>query len=86
MWYDIIPYNFEKSPLLNNQNSSTFQVSPGKIIFFPYILLYPRQILFSKDNNLMEVHEPDKMSSAERALRHGQMKQLKDMRRLYFTY
>ncbi|CAK1581156.1 unnamed protein product [Parnassius mnemosyne] len=36
-----------------------------------------------QDNNLMESPEPENMSSAERALRHGQMKQLKDMRRQY---
>ncbi|XP_026741114.1 probable ATP-dependent RNA helicase DHX34 isoform X1 [Trichoplusia ni] len=36
-----------------------------------------------QDNNLMETQEPESMSSAERALRHGQMKQLKDMRRQY---
>nr|XP_049702650.1 probable ATP-dependent RNA helicase DHX34 isoform X1 [Helicoverpa armigera] len=34
-------------------------------------------------NNLMETPEPESMSSAERALRHGQMKQLKDARRQY---
>ncbi|KOB74081.1 ATP-dependent RNA helicase [Operophtera brumata] len=32
-------------------------------------------------NNLMETIEPEAMSSAERAMRHGQLKQLKDMRR-----
>ncbi|XP_013142915.1 PREDICTED: uncharacterized protein LOC106106801 [Papilio polytes] len=31
----------------------------------------------------METMEPETMSSAERAMRHGQMKQLKDMRRQY---
>ncbi|XP_046966697.1 probable ATP-dependent RNA helicase DHX34 [Vanessa cardui] len=36
-----------------------------------------------QDNNLTEAPEPETMSSAERALRHGQMKQLKDMRRQY---
>ncbi|CAH2087005.1 unnamed protein product [Euphydryas editha] len=36
-----------------------------------------------QDNNLKEAPEPETMSSAERALRHGQMKQLKDMRRQY---
>ncbi|KAJ2949643.1 hypothetical protein O0L34_g15568 [Tuta absoluta] len=36
-----------------------------------------------QDNNLMETPEPESMSSAERAMRHGQMKQLKDMRRKY---
>ncbi|XP_045775996.1 probable ATP-dependent RNA helicase DHX34 isoform X1 [Maniola jurtina] len=36
-----------------------------------------------QDNNLMEAPEPETMSSAERSLRHGQMKQLKDMRRQY---
>ncbi|XP_075979752.1 putative ATP-dependent RNA helicase DHX34 [Anticarsia gemmatalis] len=36
-----------------------------------------------QDNNLMETPEPENVSSAERALRHGQMKQLKDMRRKY---
>ncbi|KAL0870455.1 hypothetical protein ABMA27_005452 [Loxostege sticticalis] len=36
-----------------------------------------------QDNNLMETVEPETMSSSERALRHGQMKQLKDMRRQY---
>ncbi|KAL4710992.1 hypothetical protein ACJJTC_017957, partial [Scirpophaga incertulas] len=36
-----------------------------------------------QDNNLMETPEPESMSSAERALRHGQLKQLKDMRRQY---
>lgn len=36
-----------------------------------------------QDNNLSETPEPETMSSAERALRHGQMKQLKDMRRQY---
>ncbi|XP_060804525.1 probable ATP-dependent RNA helicase DHX34 [Amyelois transitella] len=36
-----------------------------------------------QDNNLMETVEPEAMSSAERSLRHGQMKQLKDMRRQY---
>ncbi|CAH2049462.1 unnamed protein product, partial [Iphiclides podalirius] len=36
-----------------------------------------------QDNNLMESVEPESMSSAERALRHGQMKQLKDLRRQY---
>ncbi|KAG6453031.1 hypothetical protein O3G_MSEX007941 [Manduca sexta] len=36
-----------------------------------------------QDNNLMETQEPETMSSAERALRHGQLKQLKDMRRQY---
>ncbi|XP_045538727.1 probable ATP-dependent RNA helicase DHX34 [Papilio machaon] len=36
-----------------------------------------------QDNNLMESVEPESMSSAERAMRHGQMKQLKDMRRQY---
>ncbi|KAJ0175217.1 hypothetical protein K1T71_009358 [Dendrolimus kikuchii] len=36
-----------------------------------------------QDNNLMETMEPETMSSAERALRHGQMKHLKDMRRQY---
>ncbi|XP_049871355.1 probable ATP-dependent RNA helicase DHX34 [Pectinophora gossypiella] len=36
-----------------------------------------------QDNNLMETMEPETMSSAERAMRHGQLKQLKDMRRQY---
>ncbi|XP_073960326.1 probable ATP-dependent RNA helicase DHX34 [Choristoneura fumiferana] len=36
-----------------------------------------------QDNNLMETPEPESMSSAERSVRHGQMKQLKDMRRQY---
>ncbi|XP_063627218.1 probable ATP-dependent RNA helicase DHX34 isoform X1 [Cydia splendana] len=36
-----------------------------------------------QDNNLMETPEPESMSSAERSLRHGQMKQLKNMRRQY---
>ncbi|CAG4935037.1 unnamed protein product [Colias eurytheme] len=36
-----------------------------------------------QDNNLMEAPEAESMSSAERSLRHGQMKQLKDMRRQY---
>ncbi|XP_059056112.1 probable ATP-dependent RNA helicase DHX34 [Achroia grisella] len=36
-----------------------------------------------QDNNLMESIEPEAMSSTERALRHGQLKQLKDMRRQY---
>ncbi|KPJ03134.1 putative ATP-dependent RNA helicase DHX34 [Papilio xuthus] len=35
------------------------------------------------DNNLMETVEPESMSSAERALRHGQMKYLKNIRRQY---
>ncbi|VVC91590.1 unnamed protein product [Leptidea sinapis] len=34
-----------------------------------------------QDNNLMEVIEAESMSSSERAMRHGQIKQLKDMRR-----
>ncbi|XP_053611726.1 probable ATP-dependent RNA helicase DHX34 isoform X2 [Plodia interpunctella] len=36
-----------------------------------------------QDNNLMEVLEPEAMSSTERSLRHGQLKQLKEMRRQY---
>ncbi|XP_068622478.1 probable ATP-dependent RNA helicase DHX34 [Battus philenor] len=36
-----------------------------------------------QDNNLMDGPEPENMSSAERAMRHGQLKQLKDMRRQY---
>ncbi|CAB3244042.1 unnamed protein product [Arctia plantaginis] len=36
-----------------------------------------------QDNNLAETPEPVAMSSSERALRHGQMKQLKTMRRQY---
>ncbi|CAH0399530.1 unnamed protein product [Chilo suppressalis] len=36
-----------------------------------------------QDNNLTETPEPESMSSAERAMRHGQLKQLKDMRRKY---
>ncbi|XP_063829961.1 probable ATP-dependent RNA helicase DHX34 [Ostrinia nubilalis] len=36
-----------------------------------------------QDNNLLETVEPETMSSSERALRHGQLKQLKDMRRQY---
>ncbi|XP_052742483.1 probable ATP-dependent RNA helicase DHX34 isoform X2 [Bicyclus anynana] len=36
-----------------------------------------------QDNNMMEAPEPETMSSAERSLRHGQIKQLKDMRRQY---
>ncbi|XP_013170006.1 PREDICTED: probable ATP-dependent RNA helicase DHX34 [Papilio xuthus] len=36
-----------------------------------------------QDNNLMETVEPESMSSAERALRHGQMKYLKNIRRQY---
>ncbi|KAJ8714474.1 hypothetical protein PYW07_002699 [Mythimna separata] len=36
-----------------------------------------------QDNNLMEAPEPASMSSSERALRHGQMKQLKDARRQF---
>ncbi|KAH9641143.1 hypothetical protein HF086_009199 [Spodoptera exigua] len=34
-----------------------------------------------QSSNLMETPEPESMSSAERALRHGQVKQLKDARR-----
>lgn len=37
--------------------------------------------MLKQDNNLAETPEPVAMSSAERALRHGQMKQLKAMRR-----
>ncbi|KAJ8718392.1 hypothetical protein PYW08_002629 [Mythimna loreyi] len=36
-----------------------------------------------QDNNLMEAPQPESMSSSERALRHGQMKQLKDARRQF---
>ncbi|CAH0725008.1 unnamed protein product, partial [Brenthis ino] len=36
-----------------------------------------------QDNNLMEAPEPESMSSAERSMRHGQLKHLKDMRRQY---
>ncbi|XP_041981061.1 probable ATP-dependent RNA helicase DHX34 [Aricia agestis] len=36
-----------------------------------------------QDNNLMEAPEKESMSSAERSQRHGQIKQLKDMRRKY---
>ncbi|CAH1637402.1 unnamed protein product [Spodoptera littoralis] len=36
-----------------------------------------------QSSNLMETPEPESMSSAERALRHGQVKQLKDARRQF---
>ncbi|CAF4825543.1 unnamed protein product [Pieris macdunnoughi] len=36
-----------------------------------------------QDNNLMEAPETESMTSTQRAMRHGQMKQLKDMRRQY---
>ncbi|KAM3961684.1 LOW QUALITY PROTEIN: putative ATP-dependent RNA helicase DHX34 [Aphomia sociella] len=36
-----------------------------------------------QDINMMETVEPETMSSTERSLRHGQLKQLKDMRRQY---
>ncbi|XP_061379592.1 probable ATP-dependent RNA helicase DHX34 [Danaus plexippus] len=36
-----------------------------------------------QDNNLLDSPEPETMSSSERAMRHGQLKQLKDLRRQY---